>query len=204
LPLIVRAICILFAAHLAFATPSLADDAGAQTVAAEQRFAEVAHNACYRQVAAEISFGGSLEADNKLINQAGLEPGVDPSTLERMNRAFVGLIAQSIIGSQTVGDDFIVLAVGGRMDGCRTILLRKEAEGRGDNAAAKLVAMGWKEAPASNDPDAIVMRRMFVRRDTSGQPILLNLYAGKIPDSDLFLLSSTALIPPNVTLPEGF
>ncbi len=199
-----RTICIFVAAQFAFATPSLADEAGAQTAAAEQRFAEVAHNACYRQIAGEISFGGSLEADNKLIIQAGLEPGTDPRTLERMNRAFVGLIAQSIIGWQPVGDDFIVLAVGGRMDGCRTILLRKEAEGRGDNAAAKLVAMGWKEAPASNDPDAIIMRRMFVRRDTSGQPILLNLYAGKIPESDLFLLSSTALIPPNVTLPEGF
>lgn len=195
MPLIVRAICILFAAQFAFSTPLLADEAGAQTAAAEQRFAEVAHNACYRQVAGEISFGGGLEADNKLISEAGLEPGIDPRTLERMNRAFVGLISQSIIGWQPVGDDFIVLAVGGRMDGCRTILLRKDAEGRGDHAAAKLVALGWKEAPASSDPDAIVMRRMFVRRDTSGQPILLNLYAGKIPESDLFCFQAQHLFP---------
>jgi len=67
-----------------------------------------------------------------------------------------------------------------------------------------LTSSGWKEAAASNPPGANPFRRMFVRRDASGQPWLLNLYAGALPNSEIHLVATVWQVPANVVLPEGF
>jgi hypothetical protein len=79
----------------------------------------------------------------------------------------------------------IVVAVGGRIPGCRIIFVSKNPLGTGEGVAKELNASGWTEVEATNAPDAALFRCMFVRRDASGQPILMNLYAGSTPDSDV-------------------
>lgn len=199
-----KSLCIVVAAQLTLGAAPLAAEEVVLPAAAEQRFAEVADAVCYKQIAGEASFGGGIDADTQLLNEAGLMFGVAPGVVERMGLDGVGLISQSILGGHQVGDDYIVVAVGGRLPGCRTILLRKEPTETGESAAAKLAASGWTEVPATNAPGSSLLRRLFVRRDTSGQPILLNLYAGTVPDSDIHLVSTVTLIPESVTLPDGF
>ena len=200
----IKSLCILVAAQLALGAAPLAAEEVVLPSAAEQRFAEVADAVCNRQIAGEVSFGGGIDADTQLLNEAGLMFGVAPGVVERMGLDGVGLISQSILGGQQIGDDYIIVAVGGRLPGCRTILLRKEPTETGESAAAKLAASGWTEVPATNTPGASILRRIFVRRDTSGQPFMLNLYAGTMPESDVYLVSTVSLIPANATLPEGF
>lgn len=180
-----------------------ADEVPAPAVS-EQRFAEVANSLCFKQVTGAISFGVGITADTLLMNEAGLMFGVPAGTVERMGSTGVGLISQAILGGQQLEDDVVVVAVGGQIPGCRTILVSKNASGTGENAAAMLAASGWTEVPAANTPDAVLRRRMFVRRDAAGQPFLLSLYAGKMPDNDMQLVSTMWFVPENVSLPEGF
>jgi hypothetical protein len=188
-------------------TLPLAAEETATPAAIEQRFAEVSDRVCFRQATGEVSFGAAEDADTQLMNEVGVVLGLVPGVIERLGREGIGLVAQSVLGSQQVGNDHIVLAVGGRIPGCRAILLRNEASEvpeAGKSAAANLAALGWTEVSATNPPGSGMLRRMFLRRGASGQPVLLNLYAGTVPDSDIFLVSTVTPVPEYVTLPDGF
>ena len=164
-------------------------------------FAETTLRSCYRLMAGEIALGKSLTDDKQVLADAGLDEGLQNATLEALGRDAVGLIAQSYIGRRASGDDIVVFAAGGRMPGCRTILLSKDAATNGDGAAAALVAGGWKEVSASQQTTA-VQRRMFLKADAAGQPWLINMFVGALPGSQLRILTTVNPVPPEVTLPD--
>jgi len=165
---------------------------------------DVTMGVCYGLAAGEIKLGGSLDEDNKALETRRIASGVKQVTMDRLGRQGLGFISQSIIGERASGEDLVVLAVGGRMPGCRSILLSKTVDGHDAKAAKLLVAAGWKEAPASNAPGAAVNRRMFIRRDAKGQPFLVNMFTGALAQSEFRVMTTVNAIPPGVELPQGF
>jgi hypothetical protein len=165
--------------------------------------ADVTLTGCYQLMSGAIKLGGSLVDDNKVLADAGLEVGLQSSTVEALGRTGTGLISQSVIGQRRSGDDVVLFAAGGQMPGCRTILLSKRAETNGDGAAAALTAGGWKEISATPRAGSPMQRRMFLKADAGGQPWLINMFVGAIPGSDLRVLTTVNPVPPEVTLPEG-
>ncbi|MGL5838429.1 MAG: hypothetical protein ACRCY3_08010 [Sphingorhabdus sp.] len=185
--------------------------AAAQPVAADQpdsssavALVDVSMRVCYRLAANELKLGGAIADDTKALEDNGITSGLMDGTLNRLGRDGVGLISQSIIGQRAIGEDIVLVAVGGTMPGCRSILLSKAPATLSLDAANSLVSAGWKEAPANNAAGAPVARRMFVKRGANGQPYLLNMFTGTFPQSDFQVMTTINPIPPGVQLPEGF
>jgi hypothetical protein len=189
-----------FAASLALAAlPLAAQEAPSSSSAA---LAETTLRGCYRLMAGEITLGKSLTEDKQVLADAGVDEGLQNATLEALGRDATGLIAQSFIGQRASGGDVIVFAAGGRIPGCRTILLRKDAATNGDAAAAALVAADWREMQATQQR-ADVQRRIFLKVNAAGQPWLINMFVGSVPGSQLRVMTTVNPVPPEVTLPDG-
>lgn len=191
---------LAFAAVLALAAQPLAAQEAAPDSGAA--FAETILRGCYRLMAGEITLGRNLTEDNKVLTDAGLDVGLQNATMEALGRDALGLISNSVIGQRASGADVVVFAAGGRMPGCRTILLSPDAATNGNAAAAALVAAGWKEVSASQQTTA-VQRRIFLKADAGGQPWLINMFVGALPGSQLRVLTTVNPVPPEVALPEG-
>ena len=164
--------------------------------------AETTLRGCYRLMAGEIALGRGLTEDNQALTDAGLDVGLQNATMEALGRDALGLVSQSYIGQRASGEDVVLFAAGGRMPGCRTILLSPDAATNGDAAAAALVAAGWGEVSASQQTTA-VQRRIFLKADASGQPWLINMFVGALPGSQLRVLTTVNPVPPEVTQPKG-
>lgn len=188
------------AASLALTTLPLAAQDAPQTSGAV--LAETTLRGCYRLMAGEIALGRDLTEDNKVLTDAGLDIGLRKETMEALGRDALGLISNSVIGQRASGADVVVFAAGGRMPGCRTILLSQDAGTNGDAAAAALVAAGWGEVSASRQTTA-VQRRIFLKADAGGQPWLINMFVGSLPGSQLRMLTTVNPVPPEVTQPPG-
>lgn len=153
-------------------------------------------------MAGEIALGRDLTQDNQVMTDAGLDVGLQKTTVDALGRDALGLISQSVIGQRASGADVVLFAAGGRMPGCRTILLSQDAATNGDTAAAALVAAGWGEVTASQQT-AAVQRRIFLKADAAGQPWLINMFVGSLPGSQLRVLTTVNPVPPEVTQPKA-
>jgi len=167
-------------------------------------FVDVTMALCYGVATGVVKFDGSLEGDAKVLTDRKVASGLRQGTMERLGRQGLGFVSQSIIGERVSGEDAIVLAVGGKMEGCRTMLLSKTVDGHETKVAKILVAAGWKEAPANDAHAAAVNRRMFIRRDAKGQPFLVNMFTGALAQSEFRVMTTVNAIPPGVELPQGF
>lgn len=182
------------------AQPLAAQEAAPDSGAA---LAETTLRGCYRLIAGEIALGKGLVEDNQVLIDAGLEVGLQKAAYDALGRDATGLISNSFIGQRASGDDVVVFAAGGRMPGCRTILLSKDPATNGDGTATALVASGWKEVSASQRTPN-VQRRIFLKVDgVGGQPWLINMFVGSVPGSQLRVMTTVNPVPPEVTLPEG-
>ena len=160
-------------------------------------------DACYPFASGNLKLGGSLDEDNKSLADLKISSGLANKTMERLGRSNVAFISQSIIGERANGDASVVLAVGGRMQGCRSILLAPAGIPYADEAAKVFEAAGWKEMPATNSPNAAVKRRMFVKLDAKGRPYLVNMFSGSLPESDFQIMTTVNAIPEDVQIPKG-
>jgi hypothetical protein len=193
---------LAFAFLLALATAPLAAQTPTPAPTSGAILAETTLRGCYRLMAGEIALGRGLTEDNQVLTDAGLEVGLKNATLDALGRDSMSLISQSFIGQRVSGEDVILFAAGGRMPGCRTILLSQDAATNGDGAAAVLIAAGWGEVTASQQTTA-VQRRMFLKADAAGQPWLINMFVGSLPGSQLRVLTTVNPVPPEVKLPNS-
>ena len=166
----------------------------------------VSTKVCYRFARHEIVLGETIEADTAVLATGGVNFGIANGAYERVGREGSGLLSQAVLGSRASGSDFVILAVGGRVPGCKTMAVATEAGTLVADIASILTGKGedWREAPATNTPGAPLQKRMFVKRDASGQVYLMNLFAISLPASELRVLTTVNAVPPGVTLPEGF
>jgi hypothetical protein len=159
---------------------------------------------CYPAAKNELKLGVGIEEDTKALKLRHIAAGLSQVTMDRLGRSALGFVSQSVIGERRVGDDIIVLAVGGRMPGCRSILLSKSMDNQAAKVATILSFSNFREVPASNQPGTAVNRRMFVRRGPDGTPYLINMFTGTLPQSDFRLMTTVNAVPPGVQLPQGF
>ena len=165
---------------------------------------DVTMGVCYGLATGEVKLGGSLDDDTKALKSKNVAFGLRQATMDRLGRQSLGLVSRSLIGERISGEASVILAVGGAMPGCRSILLSKTVDGQDISVAKLFVDAGWKEAPATNAPGAALNRRIFVRRDAKGQPYLVNMFTSSSPQSDVRIITTVNAIPPGVQLPEGF
>ncbi len=172
--------------------------------------ADITERACFASVSGSISFNrtpkADLKAEAKLMESLGLVSGLNNKTLTLLGAGGGGLIDSAIIAERANGEARIVLAIGGRVPGCRTILATKDA-GKAETELTSLLqtnAYGWKSLPSKNATRGNVRKLSFIRRDASGKPYLLNMLIPSATNTDVKLLTTVHTIPPKVTLPAGF
>lgn len=189
------------AAALAVGTGPLAAQAAEPSSGAI--LAETTLRGCYRIVSGETTLGTDLEQDNRVLEAAGLISGLQSETVDRIGRQGLAIIARSTIGQRSNGSDVIVVAVGGAIPGCRTILLSKDAESHGETAAAALTSAGWRHITPAKPSDGNVERWIFLKRDAAGTPYLINMFVNGVPSGDIRLITTVNLVPAGVILPKG-
>lgn len=137
----------------------------------------------------------------------GLGYGIGGEIYDRFGAAS-GILNRAVMGNIAVDGDLVVLAIGGAMPGCKTILLSTSSDDLQEDVAILLGALqpSWRELPFDRSrPGTSVTMRRFIYRDGSGAAFLLNLIlAPAMPNSQMKLVATVNAIPANVVIPEGF
>lgn len=99
----------------------------------------------------------------------------------------------------------VVLAAGGRQPGCRVMLLSAPSLSVTELVSTSLLRLNWRAIPSMTATRGVIDRRAFFRRDSAGNPYLMNLMTitTPAPDSKLRLFTTTVRIPEGVQLPPG-
>jgi hypothetical protein len=191
---------------VAAAAAGAADPAAGVATSSVADLVDVTNSVCYPHATGELPFTATPAKDKQILAAKDLTAGITGETKERLGRAGFTFLSRSIMAQRASGADIIVLGVEGDMPGCKTILVSASTASVTDEAAKAFTAstLGWKEAPATNQPGAPLQKRMFVRRDGKGTPYLLNLFTTTIPNSQIRVFTTVNPIPDTVQLPEGF
>ena len=172
-----------------------------------QDVAEVSNAVCLKWASGELALPDPAKPEYPAaLAGLGLKAGIDNSAMEMVVPG-LGMISRAAMASRVNGASRVVMAVDGAMPGCRVILLGEPAPASVEEVAAALVrpgSGGWTAFPKMTETRGPVSRRVFLRRDSSGKPYLLNLIALVQPIGKIQLYTNIAAVPPNVTLPEGF
>ena len=194
---------MLAAAALVFAA------APAPAVTPVQAVADVSTRVCYELASDALALPADNAAQEKALAARGLSTGVDQVGYNGLGQVGTAMLSQAIMGSRVVGDARVVVAIGGRMQGCRTLLVAEPvAPTLAAEAEGALAAAGWRKVPGMGGPTGPLDRRVFLRRDAQKRPYLLNLMLVQQPApaaaGKLRLFTSVAAVPPTVQLPEGY
>jgi hypothetical protein len=199
-----------YLAALVLVSLSAAQAAPARPLSVAEDVADISSRACYGLTSGTIalpvaSSPQTLDAVMSMIRGFGLTFGIDQAAMAGLGPAGQAMISRATMGSKANGDARIILAVGGAIPGCRVILVANPDPALTEAVAGALLAQpGWRAMPRLTQSRDGVERRIFLRRDATGKPYLLNLMTVTNPASKLRLFTSIAAIPPGVALPEGF
>ncbi|WP_299193426.1 hypothetical protein [uncultured Erythrobacter sp.] len=172
------------------------------------QFAEAIADFCLPVANGTVNISASdVSGDQEIIESQGFSYGIDGSIYERFGIQGSGILNRSVMGHRVIGEDVIVLAVGGQLPGCKTILLRSAVDNLEDEVAIALTELEpqWRELPfADSRQGSRVTMRRFLMRDSEGKPFLINLITTPIPNSDFRLLATVNAVPSNIPIPQGF
>jgi len=191
---------------LAWAVPAPAADS-----ALADAVAQLSTKGCYGVATGAVRFPALGEQDNvgksiEAFRTLGLQSGINKTMLDDLGPAGTGLISQASIGSKSLGNGVMVMALGGRQPGCRIILLADPDPAMTDGVSSALAkpANGWKLIPEMSGTRGGIERRAFIRRDAKGLPYLLNLMTVIQESPRLRLFTTVVAIPAGVALPKGY
>ena len=110
------------------------------------------------------------------------------------------------MGSKSLPEADLVFAAGGSQPGCHVILLSEPSLSVKESVSQRLMDDGWTYIAEMTATRGALERRAFIRRDREGQAYLMNLMTvlSPAPGSKMRLFTTTAKIPPHVTIPEGY
>jgi hypothetical protein len=173
--------------------------------------AEFSGDACYGIASGTIPMPSSgdpnkLENSIKVLEGMGLSHGIGKNmAAEELGKLGIALVSHSTMGSKSLEQGDVILAVGGRQPGCRVILFSESSADVTEAVSAHLVRSSWKAVPSMTAKRRGIERRAFVRRDSKGSPYLMNLMTltTPAPDSKLRMFTMTIRIPDGVQIPDG-
>ncbi|HEX7853591.1 MAG TPA: hypothetical protein VF503_07840 [Sphingobium sp.] len=190
-------------ASLAITTPVPNDDLA-------RSIADFSGTGCYGIVSGAIAMPtiddpNSVDKSIKTLEGMGLRYGVNDNMMKGLGRPGMSMISRSTMGSKSFPNGDVLLVVGGPQPGCRVILLSEPSVNVTEGISERLVRSNWKAVPSMTGARGPIERRAFVRRDSNGNPYLMNLMTitAPVPDSKLRVFTTTVRIPNGVQLPEG-
>lgn len=187
-------------------TPSMASPPGPAPTLAED-VADVTTRTCYPVMAGRLRWDPSkLEEERVALSRLGLTPGIPGGVIDSFVPTVAAAFNQAILASRQNGEAHVLLALGGRMPGCRVIA----AGAPGAVTEAQMVdllrspAHGWTRAPALDRLAGPIQRRSFVRRTDDGMTLVLDLLVLTEPLGTFRLMAMVAPAQPGMKLPDGF
>ena len=135
----------------------------------------------------------------------GLQPGLPQAAMTALTPNGIGIVAQAILASGQASDGDFGVAVGGAQEQSCRIFVYGTPEGV-DVTSAVVAALttpeaGWRElSPPRSIPG--VSRRSLLRR-IDNNAVLMNSTT-PLEQGPIAVVFFVAIVPPNVTLPEGF
>lgn len=197
-----KALLLLGALALA---PSMASPPRPASTLAED-VADVATRTCYPVMAGQLRWDPSkLEEERAALGRLGLTPGIPSGVIDSFVPTVAAVFNQAILASRRNGESHVLLALGGRMPGCRVIA----AGAPGAVTESQMVealrspARGWIRAPALDRLAGTMQRRSFVRRTEDGRTLLLDLLVLTEPIGTFRLMAMVVPAPPGMKLPDG-
>ncbi|HEU0135392.1 MAG TPA: hypothetical protein VFR28_11265 [Allosphingosinicella sp.] len=192
-------VCAAFAAA-AVGAPAMA-------ASAAEDVADISNRACLAIATGRLSVPNPASAEfEKAAAGLGLKAGIDRKSLDMFGPA-TSMISRAAMAHRTNGDSYIVFTTGGALPGCRVILLSEPSAGAMNSVAEALVRPvtgGWRAFPEMTGTRGPVTKRVFLRRDESGRPYLLNLIGLNEPIGKVQLYTTVVAVPAGVALPKGF
>jgi hypothetical protein len=194
---------VLICAAAAVATVA----APAMAASAAEDVADISNRACLAIATGELSLPHPAKPEfDKAAAAIGLKAGIDRKSLDMFGPA-TSMISRAAMAHRVNGESYVVLSTGGALPGCRVILLSEPSAGAMDAVAAALVRPvtgGWRAFPEMTGTRGPVTKRVFLRRDRSGRPYLLNLIGLNQPIGKVQLYTTVVAVPADVALPKGF
>lgn len=192
-----------------FATPTLAQVSTATGQQIARAVTDFSSNACYGIAAGTTVLPNDQSPDAlsqtiHAVEKMGLMFGVNDKMLEDLGTLGQTLVSRSTMGSKSLDHGDVVVTFGGTQPGCRVILLAEAPVNVTDAISSNLANVGWKAVPAMTAQRGALERRAFVKRDTQGNPYLMNLMIIGDPSLKIRLVTTTVRIPAGVALPPGF
>lgn len=135
----------------------------------------------------------------------GLQPGLPQAAMTALTPNGIGIVAGAILASGQASDGNIGVAIGGR-DGLSCRIFVYGAAERADVTSAVLTALttpdaGWRELPPPRSIPGVSRRSLLRRIDND---VLLMNSTTPLEQGPIAVVFFVAIVPPNVTLPEGF
>jgi hypothetical protein len=172
-----------------------------------QDVADVSSRVCYGLVSGLLAMpavtqNGGVAAEEAELKAFDLTYGLDKVAIDGLGQGGTAMVSRSTMAQRVKGSARTVLTVG--PTGCRTLLVADPDPTITGQVSAALVASGWRAGPPAGIVSPAVERRMFLRRDATNKPYLLNLQTLKIESGRLRLFTTVAAIPAGVQLPQGY
>ncbi|WP_305096900.1 hypothetical protein [Croceibacterium aestuarii] len=191
------------------ATAATAEETSEARIADE--ITQLSSGTCFGIISGEIampalSAKNSLDESIEKVESWGLSYGFSKEIAGKPGAPGLALVSRSTMGSKSLLDTDIVFAVGGSQPGCHVILLSEPSLSVTDSIARRLVEDGWRYIKEMTARRGALERRAFIRRDSEGQDYLMNLMTVLSPvrGTKMRLFTTTAKIPPQVRIPEGY
>lgn len=192
-------------AAVALGGPAVAQHATAPVPLAV-RLAGLADGFCLDVLSGKVVLPAGLAANRPVLARYGLVPGAPVPAMRALGGSDNPLFARATVVSGEAGDGAFIVALGGTAgESCRIAVYRAPADRRfveATFAAMKLPATKWRALPNPTQPPD-TLKVSLIKRDAANRPYLANLYApmGRGPVAAVLVV---AVIPPDVTVPEGF
>lgn len=169
--------------------------------------ADVATRTCYPVMAGRLRWDPSnLDEERAALGRLGLTPGIPSGVIDSFVPTVAATFNQAILASRRNGQAHVLLALGGRMPGCRVVAAGAPGAVTESQMVDALLSPGhgWTRAPALDRLSGPMQRRSFVRRTENGGVLLLDLLVLTEPLGTFRLMAMVMPATPGMKLPEGF
>ena len=195
------------AVALGSAGPAVAQSAAVtMPMKLEARLADLATGFCIDVLSRKVALPADPDAERSVLARYRLAPGVPAPVTRTLGGGENALFSRATLASgDALGGAFAVALGGSAGESCRIIVHRAPLDRlfvQATYEAMKLPGTGWRALPPPTQPPN-TLKVSLIKRDGANRPYLATLYApmGGGPVAAVLVV---AVIPPNVTVPEGF
>jgi hypothetical protein len=161
---------------------------------------------CLAEASGVLTLGPDQAPDRHaaFFTAAQMREGTPADVLAALGTSGFGIVENASAGHRLIGDDRVVMAIGGDLPTCRVVIASpaRELDDGVEISEAVLASGRWRLAQVLPNNGAI-KQRMFAHRAADGRIYLLFAATGTLPGSTVRTLLAISPVPPGFQPPAG-